>query len=79
MVRGTGLPKYSVPGQQSPIANQDPGYVIAGTDDLMVRDDLSAAGETTRSDAVEILRNHLTEHPEDRGNLQVLLRHEALA
>ena len=79
MVRGTGLPKYSVPGQQSPIANQDPGYVIAGTDDLMVRDDLSAAGGTTRSDAVEILRNHLAEHPEDRGNLQVLLRHEALA
>lgn len=78
-VRGTGILKYSEPGQTSPIKNQDPGYVITTTDDMTIQDGLTGPSGTTRSNAVEILRNHLFEHPEDRGRLQIMPVHEAVA
>ena len=54
------------------------GYVIAGTDDLVAREEMvdRGSGGVTQAEAVRILEAHLAEHPEDRGRLQVVPTYE---
>jgi hypothetical protein len=78
-VRGTGIGKYIQPGSASLVATTTAGYVIASTDDLSVRFDLSGGDGTTYHAAAQALRDHVAQHPEDAGQYQVLPLHEAVA
>jgi hypothetical protein len=76
----TGIGKYVEPGTASPVSTGAVGYVIASTDDLSIRFDLSGGSDgTTRHAAAQALRDHLARHPEDAGRYQVMPRHEAVA
>jgi hypothetical protein len=76
-VRSSGEAKFSVPGLESAVRLDQPTFVIAGTDDLTVRDDLSADGGELEMAARERLEQYLAEHPEERPDLQVVPVHEA--
>jgi hypothetical protein len=79
-VRTTGIGKYVAPGTASPVSAGTVGYVIASTDDLSVRFDLSGGSDgTTRHAAAQTLLDYLARHPEDAGRYQVMPWHEAVA
>ena len=79
-VAGTGIGKYVTPGAASGVSTATAGYVIASTDDLSVRFDLSGgSGGTTYHAATQALRDHLAQHPQDAGQYQVLPLYEAVA
>jgi hypothetical protein len=72
-----GLGAFVPPGTRSKITFTDETFVIAGVDDLAARLDLSGPGAPG---AVALaLADHLRQHPEDRGRLQVVPLHEAEA
>src|SRR5262249_24202217 len=72
---GSGVTKYTTPGAGSPISVGDATYVIASTEDLAVRSDLTAQ-PLTHYEAVNLLREHLAANPSEHGALQVLPAHE---
>lgn len=75
----TGMQKYAEPGLVSTVAANDVAFVVAGTDDLAIRDDLTGAFGTTHMGASAALAAHLAAHPEDAGRLQVVPAYEAAA
>ncbi|HEY3878926.1 MAG TPA: DUF6603 domain-containing protein [Trebonia sp.] len=79
LVRNGGLARYTNPELTSIVATSEFGYVIAGTEDLIVRDDISPAGGTTRYQAGAALAAYLASHPDEAGGLQVLPAYEVAA
>ena len=64
----------------APITTVDPGFVIAGVDDLAIRGDIaSASGHDLLSGTRGARNAHLALHPEDAGNLQIVPLHEVAA
>ena len=61
------------------VTTADIQYVVAGTDDLAIRADLTGASGTTSYGAGAALAAHLLAHPENVGRLQVLPVHEVAA
>ena len=59
----------------SPIAFAEEHYVIASTADLRAHPDLS--GDGSKLGALRALAAHVAANPESRGQLQILLAHEA--
>ncbi|HEX9065462.1 MAG TPA: DUF6603 domain-containing protein, partial [Streptosporangiaceae bacterium] len=78
-VANTGLARYTEPGLASQISVGTAGYVVASTQDLSVRADISPAGGTTRYQAAAALAGYLAAHPEHAGALQVLPAYEVAA
>ncbi len=77
-VRATGMGAYTPPSTVGAVRVGDARYVVASTEDLSVRYDLTAAGGVTQHMAAAVLAAHLALHPEDAGGLQVLPVHEAV-
>jgi hypothetical protein len=66
-------------GDGPAIAEDTKGYVIATKNDLTIRDDIREIDRdegTTYTAAAEALERYLSEHPEERGRLQVVARHD---
>lgn len=78
-LKNTGLAKYRNGPAAAAVVSQDPGYVIAGVEDLAIRHDIASAQGTTYFAARAALQSHLAVHPEDSANLQILPVHEAAA
>jgi hypothetical protein len=76
-VLNTGRAKFSVPGAESAVSVSDLSYVVAQKDDLTVRSDVLISSSTQVAADVA-LSQHLREHPEEEGELQVLPAHEAV-
>jgi hypothetical protein len=74
-LRSAGLGKFA-PDPRAPalVGLDDEQYVIAGTDDLHQRNDISPP--TTKGGAFAALSSHLANHPEDGGRLQVVPLYE---
>jgi len=80
LVRTTGDAKFVTPGAESAVAMAEPAFVIATTDDLRVRADLSGGARGGREWVMrERLARYLAAHPGERAGLQVIPRHEAVA
>lgn len=75
-VRATGDAKYKWPGMTSPIATLTPGFVVTSVDDLSVRYDITGGETATQRAATVKLADHIAQHPEDAGRLQVMPLHE---
>lgn len=73
-IASRGLKQFVTPGLKGALRTVEEGYVIAGVDDLGVRQDLVGAdgSAVTQAQAVRILRAHLKAHPEERDRLQVV-------
>lgn len=78
-VLNSGDAKYVPPGTESAVSIGAVTHVIASTEDLAIRTDLTDAGGTTLSAAESTLSAHLGAHPEERGRVQVIPLHEAVA
>lgn len=76
LLKATGMTKFRNGPATAAITTADPQYVIAGVDDLAVRTDILTAEGTTYFQARAALESHLTLHPEDAPNLQILPTHE---
>jgi len=74
-VKTTGLAKYSTGPAPAPVSVQDPQYLITSVNDLSVRSDVLGQS-TSYFEASAALRAHLSGHPEDAGNLQIMPEHE---
>jgi hypothetical protein len=78
-VKNSGVAKYVETGTSSIVSTSDVQYVVASTEDLTVRVDLTAASGTTNYAASAALAAHLATRPQDAGLLQVVPVHEAAA
>ena len=78
-LKNTGLGKYRNGPAAAAVVSGDPSYVIAGVEDLAVRHDLVSGAGVTFFAARAALQSHLSLHPEDAANLQILPVHEAAA
>jgi hypothetical protein len=78
-VTHTGMSKYSAGSALGAIATADAGFVIANTNDLSVRSDLSPAAGMTYFQARSALATHLASTPADSGNLQIMSLYEVAA
>src|SRR5205085_11320000 len=65
-VKNSGLTKYQNGPAVAAMTSSDPGYVIAGVDDLTIRADITSADGITYFHAQAALRTHLALHPEDQ-------------
>ena len=79
LVTTTGLARYAEPGLTSDISVGTTGYIIASTQDLSVRGDISPAEGTTRYQAAAALAGYLAAHPQQAGALQVMPAYEVAA
>jgi hypothetical protein len=77
-VKHTGLAKYKQGPAPTPITTADPVFVITGVDDMEVRADIASASGTSYFAARATLATHLSLHPEDAGNLQIVPLHEVV-
>jgi hypothetical protein len=75
--RSTGLEKYVKPGAPAKVLLAEEEFVIASADDLKARPELAAA--STKGALFAALDAHYAVHPEDRGRLLVVPRHEVEA
>ncbi len=75
-VLNSGREKFSVAGAGSAVSVDELSYVVAQRDDLAVRTDVLTSSSTQVAADVA-LAQHLLDHPEDEGVLQVLPAHEA--
>jgi hypothetical protein len=75
----SGLGKYSAGSAPGAIRTAEQGYVIASTDDLSVRSDLTSSNGVTFFQARAALDAHLAATPADAGTLQILTLYEAAA
>jgi hypothetical protein len=73
--RETFSPGVPVVGPVVTLADEE--FVVAGVDDLTIRDTFGTA--LSQNDAFSLLARHLEAHPEARGTLQVVPRSEAVA
>jgi hypothetical protein len=78
-VTNTGMSKYSAGPAPGAIATADAGFVIANTNDLSVRSDLSPAAGVTYFQARSALATHLASTPADSGSLQIMSLYEVAA
>jgi hypothetical protein len=74
--RTEGLKAFTTPDLVSPISVGKTRYVVAGTEDLAMRNDVLAAA-TSRYAAVTAMQSWLALHPEDKDALQVVTEREA--
>jgi hypothetical protein len=79
LVAHSGLSKYSAGPALGAIATVDEGYVIADTNDLSVRSDLTPAAGVTYFQARAALATHLASSPGDSGTLQIMTLYEVAA
>jgi len=77
--RYSGLNKYQNGPATPAVTAGDPSYVVASTDDLSIRQDISPRTGATYFQAHAALNKYLAAHPQDRGNFEVLPLHEAAA
>ena len=82
----SGLAKYGAPGAVTAAAPvtpaiiaRAPAYLVSRVDDLTVRADIVPAAGTTYFQARAALAAHLTAHPEEADDLQILPAHEVAA
>jgi hypothetical protein len=76
MTRGRGLDRYAPPvGARSRMDLEPDRWVIAGVDDLKLRDDIT--GDGSKLGAHLALQRFLADNPEQQGHLQVVLAGEA--
>ena len=78
-VSQSGLGKYSAGLGLGAISTAEQGYVIASTNDLSVRSDLTSANGVTYFQARAALETHLAASPADAGTLQIVTLYEAAA
>ena len=78
-VKNTGLVKYQNGPASAAITAVDPGYVVAGIDDLAIRSDIAPGHGSTFFQARALMEAHLALHPEDAVNLQIVPLHEVAA
>jgi hypothetical protein len=78
-VKNSGLAKYQNGPAAAAITSSDPGYVVAGVDDLAIRADITSAEGITYFHAQAALATHLALHPEDEEQLQIVPLHEVAA
>jgi hypothetical protein len=80
-VANTGFAKFAatLPGAGAAIATVEQGFVVADTNDLSVRADISSASGVTYFQARAALAAHLSSNPSDTGNLQIVTLYEAAA
>jgi len=77
--KNTGLGKYSTGQTSSPIAVNDPQYVVASVDDLSVRSDIAPGSGTSYFQAKAALGTYLSTNPSEFQNLQIIPLHEVPA
>lgn len=77
--RYAGLNKYQNGPATPAVTAGDPSYVVASTDDLSIRRDISPSTGATYFQARAALNKYLVTHPADRGTLEVLPLHEVPA
>jgi hypothetical protein len=78
-VKNSGLAKYKNGPSAAAITAGDPGYVVAGVDDLAIRADIASARGMAYFQAQAALATHLALHPQDEGQLQIVPLHEVAA
>jgi len=78
-VKNTGFAKYSAGPAAAAITTSEASYVVANTNDLSVRSDISSASGVTYFQARAALKSHLAANPADSGNLQIMTVYEAAA
>jgi hypothetical protein len=78
-LKNTGLAKYRTGPAAAAVVSQEASYVIAGVEDLAIRNDIVSSQGITYFAARAALQAHLAVHPEDAVNLQILPLHEAAA
>jgi hypothetical protein len=75
----SGFAKYSAGPATAAITTSEAGYLVASTNDLSVRSDISSASGVTYFQARAALASHLAANPADTGNLQIVTLYEAAA
>ena len=80
-VANTGFSKFAAgpPGAPAAITTAEQGFVVANTDDLTARPDISSASGVTYFQARAALAAHLSANPSDAGNLQIVTLYEVAA
>jgi hypothetical protein len=78
-VMTSGLVKYSAGPATAAITTSEPSYVVANTNDLSVRSDISSASGVNYFQARAALASHLAANPADTGDLQIVTLYEAAA
>ncbi len=80
-VANTGFAKFAAgpPGAAAAITTAEQGFVVANTNDLTVRADISSASGVTYFQARAALAAHLSANPLETGNLQIVTVYEAAA
>ena len=78
-LKNSGLFKYGTGATLPAVTAQDVAYVIAQTDDLSVRADISSAGGKAYFQTHAALNSYLSLHPGESANLQILPTHEVAA
>lgn len=78
-VKNTGFAKYSAGPATAAITTSEASYVVADTNDLSVRSDISSASGVTYFQARAALNAHLDANPADTGNVQIVTLYEAAA
>ena len=78
-VLNSGLRKYASGPATAAITTSEEGYVVANTNDLSVRSDISSASGVTYFQARAALNSHLAANPADSGDLQIVTLYEAAA
>jgi hypothetical protein len=78
-LKNTGLGKYSAGPATAAITTSEESYVVANTNDLSVRSDVSSASGVTYFQARSALNTYLAGNPADAGNLQIVTLYEAAA
>lgn len=75
--RNSGLERFVKPGAAPKVSMSEQEFIIASAMDLTIRGDIASA--STKGAVFAALDAHLAAHPEDRGQLVVVARHEAEA
>jgi hypothetical protein len=77
--KNTGLGKYSDGQTSSPIAVNQPQYVVTSVNDLSVRSDIAPGSGTSYFQAKAALGTYLATNPAESQDLQIIPLHEVLA
>ena len=75
----SGLGKYASGPATAAITTSEESYVVANTDDLAMRSDISSVSGVTYFQARAALNSHLAANPADSGDLQIVTLYEAAA
>ena len=75
----TGFRKFASGPGGAAISTAEQAFVVADSNDLSVRGDISSASGVTYFQARAALAVHLSANPSDTGNLQIVTTYEAAA